>query len=460
MSFKRTKEFQLVQKIAVIQNELLDESLKTLTTSMINLINEKQIYFIFREILSTIKIRPKSIDRLYSLFAQALNYLEENEKIHILQKLFLNNFNDQKFYSFLYKFRILKRLEIDGHIPIRIIMNFISSLDIKSFPNTLSLYFIFFNESIKGMNEKLYDDIKNIKTIDWRLEKMSKYCSCADNKDLLLYGYKKNNSLIDQIVSNTFTPTENVDELENYDQGELLYTGIENIDQLAAFYGCKEYINQSKPKRNYDFYYIGGGNFDLATEINIRPLVYSRRGPVDTENDPELIDEAVHCSVLFSNYNVFCTFCTDLTITTSDLTSLLHEACFCGDELLVKLISANVDVNIEQIPNQYTPLHIACEEGHKEIVEILLNEEEIDVNCQSDLMMTPLHIAARKGFADIVKLLITDRRINPSITDIKNLTPLEVAQNEQIIKLLEPITNKNDDLFENEEDLIEEICYS
>ena len=459
LRFKSTKEFQIIQELAVIQNELVDESIKSLSNTMTKLIQENQIFYVLREILTTIRLRANSRDILYSLLLDALNYIDNPTKIIILQKLFLKSINDKRIYSQLYLLRLLKRLIIENQFPIELVIEFIKSLDIKSFPNTLTLYFIFFHDDIKLFDEKLYDDIINIKNVDWKLEKMLEHIG-DDDKELLLNGYKKNNSIIDQIINNSFDSTKYEENLENFEQGELLFTGFENLDQLAAFYGCKEFIELSKPKKNYDFYYIIGGNFELAKEISLTPFIYSRRGPIDTENDQELIDEAIHCSVLFSNYSVFCEFCTDLTIYNSGSTTLLHEACFCGDELLVNLISMNICVNIEQEPNQFTPLHIACEEGFKDIVEILLKEDEIDVNCQSDLLQTPLHLAAKNGFLEIVKILINDSRVNPSITDIKNLTPLEVTQNQFIKEILEPITVKFEDQLESEdEDVIDEVGY-
>jgi ankyrin repeat protein len=51
------------------------------------------------------------------------------------------------------------------------------------------------------------------------------------------------------------------------------------------------------------------------------------------------------------------------------------------------------------------PLNKACQEGHKDIVKMLLDKQAA-VNIQDDKGWTPLLLACLKGHKDIVKMLL------------------------------------------------------
>ena len=56
-----------------------------------------------------------------------------------------------------------------------------------------------------------------------------------------------------------------------------------------------------------------------------------------------------------------------------------------------------------------TPLHLACENGHMDIVEFLVIEKRYNVNCKRNDGCTPIHVACQKGQNHVVKFLTSTR---------------------------------------------------
>ena len=84
----------------------------------------------------------------------------------------------------------------------------------------------------------------------------------------------------------------------------------------------------------------------------------------------------------------------------------IHSAVWNGDlEGVQAELDNGVDVDEKDDLWGRTPLHIAAEEGHKEIAELLI-AEGADVNAKSEADATPLHYAASWGGKEIVELLI------------------------------------------------------
>lgn len=65
--------------------------------------------------------------------------------------------------------------------------------------------------------------------------------------------------------------------------------------------------------------------------------------------------------------------------------------------------------------NGNTSLHYAAQNGHTEIIKLLLNVEGIDANCSDRKGNTPLHLAAQNGHKDAIIILLDFKGIKPTL---------------------------------------------
>ena len=88
-----------------------------------------------------------------------------------------------------------------------------------------------------------------------------------------------------------------------------------------------------------------------------------------------------------------------------------------------------------------TPLDRAAQEGHVEIVKILL-ERGANPNAKDNKGSTPLHNAAQEGHDEIVKILL-ERGADPRIADNGGHIPLDYTEDSAIRSLLESALRNN-----------------
>ena len=99
-----------------------------------------------------------------------------------------------------------------------------------------------------------------------------------------------------------------------------------------------------------------------------------------------------------------------------------------GDVSKVKqCLSDHPDFNINEILNginNFTALHVACWNGHHEIVSILLANHDTNVNQKTNEGYTPFLLPCYHGHVEVVKLLLKDSCVNVNMADKKGCTPL------------------------------------
>ena len=109
--------------------------------------------------------------------------------------------------------------------------------------------------------------------------------------------------------------------------------------------------------------------------------------------------------------------------------NLFYSACENGDLDSVKscISAGNYEINKDNYG--YSPLFIACRQGHLDIVQFLLTIPECDVNFQSPFAdnMAPLHIASCNGRVTIVQELLNSKECDVNCKNLAGDTPLHMA---------------------------------
>ena len=70
--------------------------------------------------------------------------------------------------------------------------------------------------------------------------------------------------------------------------------------------------------------------------------------------------------------------------------------------------SSRLDPN-QRTRNDWAPLHLACSQGHIEVVKVLVVAGKTDLNACLGERGTPLHCACREGKAEIVSYLLNQK---------------------------------------------------
>lgn len=85
----------------------------------------------------------------------------------------------------------------------------------------------------------------------------------------------------------------------------------------------------------------------------------------------------------------------------------LYRACYNGNFNLAKqLLEAGVDPNCRD-EDEWTPLHAACAQGHRDIAQLLVDDYKADVNVLTKTGTTPLFQAVKYGKSSIARYLVS-----------------------------------------------------
>ncbi len=116
----------------------------------------------------------------------------------------------------------------------------------------------------------------------------------------------------------------------------------------------------------------------------------------------------------------------------------IHQYAINGDVAAVaaELAQHPDEVNLPE-DHELTPLHLAAQNCHSNVVVLLL-AKGAKINATADDKATPLHLAAQEGCTDVVLVLLKhSAKINPR--DNQNRTPLRRAEQwhqDDVVQLL------------------------
>ncbi|XP_071181382.1 ankyrin repeat domain-containing protein 50-like [Mytilus edulis] len=124
----------------------------------------------------------------------------------------------------------------------------------------------------------------------------------------------------------------------------------------------------------------------------------------------------------------------------------LIQCCFIGDIELVTWCLYHCNSNVNHCRDTgSSPLFIACQEGHTEVVQMLINNKA-DINkCRDNDGVSPLSIACQKGRTEVVQMLLINNKADINKCDNDGVPPLSIAcQNghTEVVQML--INNKAD----------------
>ena len=114
----------------------------------------------------------------------------------------------------------------------------------------------------------------------------------------------------------------------------------------------------------------------------------------------------------------------------------LHLACQDGHHEVVQKLEPHLDADdvMKEDREKNTALHLACEGGKKDTVQLLLGKGAGIgglINVRNVWDEAPIHFAARNGYEDIAGLLL-EKRVAIDTRDIHGCTPLHhAARNDQ-----------------------------
>ncbi|XP_063448387.1 uncharacterized protein LOC134727922 [Mytilus trossulus] len=126
-------------------------------------------------------------------------------------------------------------------------------------------------------------------------------------------------------------------------------------------------------------------------------------------------------------------------------TTALTLCCYKGDIDMVTWCLYHCNSIVNHCPKDgVSPLYCACQEGHTEVVQMLINNKA-DINKCRDNGVSPLYIACENGHTEVVQVLISNKADSNKCRD-NGASPLSIGCQQGHTEVVEMLINKKADI--------------
>lgn len=86
--------------------------------------------------------------------------------------------------------------------------------------------------------------------------------------------------------------------------------------------------------------------------------------------------------------------------------NVLSSSITMSDDAAEAVSDSTVESEVHETTRHESPLHLAADNGHDDVVKLLLQSQDVEIDIRNHLEQTPLLVAVSKSYTDIVVLLI------------------------------------------------------
>ncbi|OHT05784.1 ankyrin repeat protein [Tritrichomonas foetus] len=320
----------------------------------------------------------------------------------------------------------------------------------------LSMIFIWFAPEIEQYNKTFYNDIENKFKLLWEFEYNSlviynvcnNFSHYKENNWKLLKLHRNLNfhqspaseyianddvNSLQILLSNTKLDINSRIQLSSYEWRAYLQKGPTLI-QVSAFYGslnCFKYLLLNGADLSmYDYegknvahFAVAGGNNEIIRILLQKEIPFEGTLQVATKFHRNDIFRWI-----YDNNYVTLTEIHEVTgyvLQQATMSNNFYIMRFCIDNK-INVNMSNIDGVLFYLSN-WTPLHFAAQYNNVKTAQLLITQENIDLNCKTNLDFSPLHLTAINGSLEMCKLLLDQDNTDVNAIDNNNLTALHYA---------------------------------